>query len=129
MHTLALQTRTPRRRSKPSENTPSPLPALPEAMRSLCFDCSENRLSDLQNRFEKWCNRISLFLRMGIGRVCRWLNSIGIFSGSLQTTLRLTEDQQMLWAEPHDTWSINTVSGIGIRCEREGGREGGRRRG
>ena len=115
MQTLAPDTRTPLRPSNPSENAPSLAPpTMPAMASSLCLDCREKRLRLLQKRLEKWWRRMSLLRRMGMGRDWRWLNSMGVLFGRLQTSLRLTEDQQMVWAEPQDTWSMWTPSDIGI---------------
>lgn len=103
--TFELETRRDLSWSKPSK-APSWLPEV-----SVYLGCMPNRVSDLQNRSEKWCNKISLFLNTCIGMVWRWLNSIGIFSGSLQMTFLLTDDQATLWAEPQVTWSTWISSG------------------
>ena len=73
---------------------------------------------DLQNTLEKWCNSTSRFFSMYSDRFCRWLNSSGTALGSMQITLRRTEDHATLWADPHATWSINVSSGIAINCKR-----------
>ena len=90
-------------------------PTPPATTSSLCRVCREKRLRDLQKRLEKWWRSMSRLRRTGMGRVCRWLNSMGTLLGRLQTSLRRMEDQQTVWAEPHETWSTWTPSGIGIR--------------
>ena len=42
----------------------------------------------------------------GHGDVLQVVELDGHLLGSLHTTRRLTDDQEMLWAEPHVTWSI-----------------------
>ena len=89
-----------RRQSNPPK---TPRASWPEAMTSLKLGWRPKRLRDLQNCWEKWWRRMSLFRSTGRGSSCRWLNSIGTFSGSLQETFLRIDDQAMLWADPHVT--------------------------